>query len=556
MKKQALILAQILFLTFGLCFNLTYAQQKEDEQLVTYFDKILSEQFKTDEPGVTVLVSRNGQINYKKAFGTANLELNTPMQVDNVFWVASIGKQFTAVAILQLMEQGKLNLQDEITKFIPDYPTHGNKITIEHLLTHTSGIHNFSGMEDPEKKLTTDCTPNEVIDFFKNLPMRFAPGTKWEYSNSGYFLLGFIIEKITGKPYSEYLEENFFKPLGMTNSLFANNKRIIKNRVGAYSQGDTGFENSRHLNATIIYSAGAIQTTVEDFYKWHQAVHSYKLVKKETLDKAFSRYKLTDGIETVYGYGWKLGYVYESPSIWHGGSIEGFGAMEIYLPKEDVFVAVFSNCDCIYPKDIASRLAALTTGRPYEYREISNENTNLKAYTGVYENQKGQQRIITVSGNKLFSQLGRGPKSNLKVYQENMFFFEDDAMQTIEFYRNKKGTIEKLLTKKLSGIETWNKTNKPIPDSNGIKVNGKILETYVGEYEIINEMNFSVAIEKDRIFVQAPEQDKFEIFAETENKFFTKVTDAEFEFVKDEFGKITKVIMNQGGRQADAKKIK
>ena len=556
MKKQALILAQILFLTFGLCFNLTYAQQKEDEQLVTYFDKILSEQFKTDEPGVTVLVSRNGQINYKKAFGTANLELNTPMQVDNVFWVASIGKQFTAVAILQLMEQGKLNLQDEITKFIPDYPTHGNKITIEHLLTHTSGIHNFSGMEDPEKKLTTDCTPNEVIDFFKNLPMRFAPGTKWEYSNSGYFLLGFIIEKITGKPYSEYLEENFFKPLGMTNSLFANNKRIIKNRVGAYSQGDTGFENSRHLNATIIYSAGAIQTTVEDFYKWHQAVHSYKLVKKETLDKAFSRYKLTDGIETVYGYGWKLGYVYESPSIWHGGSIEGFGAMEIYLPKEDVFVAVFSNCDCIYPKDIATRLAALTTGRPYEYKEISNKNTNLKGYTGVYENQKGQQRIITVLGSKLFSQLGRGPKSNLKVYQENMFFFEDDAMQTIEFYRNKKGTIEKLLTKKLSGIETWNKTNKPIPDSNGIKVNGKILETYVGEYEIINEMNFSVAIEKDRIFVQAPEQDKFEIFAETENKFFTKVTDAEFEFVKDEFGKITKVIMNQGGRQADAKKIK
>ena len=196
---------QTLILAFVLLFNLTYAQQKDDEQLVTYFDKILSEQFKTDEPGVTALVSRNGQIIYKKAFGMANLELNTPMQMDNVFWVASIGKQFTAVAILQLMEQGKLNLQDEITKFIPDYPTQGNKITIEHLLTHTSGIHNFSGMEDPEKKLALDCTPNEVIDFFKNLPMLFAPGTKWEYSNSSYFLLGYIIETITGKPYSEYL---------------------------------------------------------------------------------------------------------------------------------------------------------------------------------------------------------------------------------------------------------------------------------------------------------------------------------------------------------------
>ena len=545
----------IFLLSFALLFNITFAQQKTDSQLATEFDKLLSEQFKTDEPGATVLVSRNGQIIYKKAFGMANLELSTPMQVGNVFWIASIGKQFTAVAILQLMEQGKLNLQDEITKFIPDYPTQGNKITIEHLLTHTSGIHNFSGMKDPEKKLTTDCTPNEVIDFFKNLPMRFTPGTKWEYSNSGYFLLGYIIEKITGKPYSEYLEENFFKPLGMTNSLFANNKRIIKNRVSAYSQGDNGFENSRPLNMTHVYSAGAIQSTVEDFFKWHQAVHSYKLVKKETLDKAFTRYKLTDGKKADYGYGWKLGYVYESPSIWHGGGIEGFGAMEIYLPKEDVFVVVFSNCDCIYPKDIASKLAALAVGKPYEYKEIPAANTILQGYTGLYENQKGQQRIITVSENQLYSQLGRSPKYKLKAYQKDMFFFEDDAMKTIEFSGNKKGKIEKLTTKKLDGNDVWNKTNKPIPDSNGIKVDEKILATYVGEYEITNEMSFSVTKEKDRIFVQAPGQEKFEIFADTENKFFTKVNDAEFEFVKDDSGKLTKVILNQGGRQTDAKKI-
>lgn len=544
-----------LILAFVLLFNLTYAQQKDDKQLATHFDKILSEQFKTDEPGATVLVSRNGQVIYKKAFGMANLELNTPMQVDNVFWIASIGKQFTAVAILQLMEQRKLNLQDEITKFIPDYPTQGNKITIEHLLTHTSGIHNFSGMKDPEKKLTTDCTPNEVIDFFKNLPMRFAPGTKWEYSNSGYFLLGYIIEKITGKPYSEYLEENIFKPLGMTNSLFANNKRIIKNRVGAYSQGENGYENSRPLNMTHIYSAGAIQSTVEDFFKWHQGIQSYKLVKKETLDKAFTRYKLTDGKETDYGYGWKLGYVYENPSIWHGGGIEGFGATEIYLPKEDVFVAIFTNCDCNYPKDITFWMAALAGGKPYEYKAIPVANAILQGYEGVYENEKGLQRIITVSENKLFSQLGRGPKSNVKAYQKDMFFSED-AKFTMEFLKNKKGDIDKLISKKPTGNEVWNKTNKSIPDSNGIKVNGKILETYVGEYEIAHEMSFSVTKEKDRIFVQAPGQDKFEILADTETKFFTKINDAQFEFVKNDLGKITKAILNQGGRQVEAKKIK
>jgi CubicO group peptidase (beta-lactamase class C family) len=547
---------QTLILAFVLLFNLTYAQQKDDSQLTSYYDKILSEQFRTDEPGATVLVSRNGQVIYKKAFGMANLESNTPMQIDNVFWIASIGKEFTAVAILQLMEQGKLNLQDEITKYIPDYPTQGYKITIEHLLTHTSGIQNFSGIADPEKKLAFDCTPTEVIDFFKNMPMRFPPGTKWEYSNSGYFLLGYIIEKITGKTYEEYLEENIFKPAGMTNSLFASNKKIIKNRVGAYSLGPNGFENSRFLNMTHVYSAGAIQSTVEDFFKWHQAVHSYKLLKKETLDKAFTRYKLTDGTEVDYGYGRRLGYVYESPSIWHGGSIEGFGTTEIYLPKEDVFVVVFSNCDCNYPKDIATRLAALASGRPYEYKAISVENSILKGYVGVYENQKGLQRIITLSENKLFSQLGRGPKSLLKAYQKDKFFFDSDAMQTIEFSKNKNGKVEKLIAEKLTGNEVWYKTNKAIPDTNGIKVDKKILMTYVGVYEIPSVMAFSIIMEQDNLFLQTSEQDKLQMFAETETKFFLKVNDAQFEFVKDEFGKVTKVILKQGGKEAEAKKIK
>lgn len=546
---------QVIFVALFLLSYHVFAQKINTEELSAHFDKILVEQFKQNETGATVLVARNGQIIYKKAFGMANLELDIPMQVDNVFWIASMGKQFTAVAILQLIDQGKLNLQDEITKFIPDYPTHGHKITIEHLLTHTSGIHNYSGIKDPDRKLVLDCTPDEVIDFFKNLPMRFVPGTAWEYSNSGYFLLGYVIEKITGKKYSEYLEENYFKKLDMTNSFFANDKRIIKNRVGAYSYGDNGFINSRYLNPTIIYSAGAIQTTVEDFYKWHQAVHSYKLVKKESLDQAFKRYKLIDGKDVDYGYGWKLGYVYESPSIWHGGGIEGFGNMEIYLPKEDVFVVVFTNCDCTYPKDIASRLAALACGKPYDYKETPVPQMLLNDYVGLYENQKGHQRILSVTENQLHSQLGRGPKSKLKAYEKDMFFFEDDAMQTFEFARNKKGNISSLTTKKLTGIEVWNKTDKPLPNENGIKVDLKILETYVGDYEIPSVLSFSVLIEQDRLFIKANGQDQFEIFADAENKFFSKVNDAQFEFVKDYSGKITNLILNQGGKEAEAKKI-
>lgn len=547
---------QTLILFFGLLFNHAYAQQMDEQQLTAYFDSFLSEQFKTNETGATALVARRGQIFYKKAFGMADLELNVPMQVDHVFRIGSITKQFTAVAILQLMEQGKIDLQDEITRFIPDYPTQGNKITIEHLLTHTSGIANYSGITDTSKRESLNFTPEEMIDFFRNLPMRFTTGTKWEYSNSNYFLLGYIIEKITGQSYAAYLEEHFFRPLGMTHSCYADDTRIIKNRAGAYSQGDFGYENSRPLNMSHVYAAGAIQSTVEDLFKWHQAVHSFQLVKKETLDRAFTRYRLADGTETSYGYGWRLGYVYGSPSIWHGGKINGFVTMEIYLPKVDVFVTVFSNCDCNSPADITLRLAALTVGRPYQYKEIPLENSILQGYTGVYENQQGLQRIITMSENGLCSQLGRGPKSDLKAFQKDRFFLTNDAMQTMEFSRNPKGKIVKLTAMKLTGNEVWNKTNKDIPDSNGIKVNERTLQTYVGEYEVTADFIFSVTREQDKLFLQAPQQEKLELFAETDNIFFLKVNDAQLEFVRDGSGMITKAILNQGGRQTDAKKIK
>lgn len=453
----------LLFIAFSLFANLTFAQQRDDKQLTAEFDKMLSGQFKTNEPGVTVLVARKGQIIYKKAFGMANLEYNIPMQVDNIFRIGSITKQFTAVAILQLMEQGKLNLQDEITKFIRDYPVHGHKITIEHLLTHTSGIQSYTDMKDFEEKMTLDLKPSEVIAYFKNQPMKFAPGTQFQYNNSGYFLLGYIIEKVSGKPYQQYVEDNFFKPLGMSNSLYGSDSKIVKNRAGAYDKDSTGVINAPFMSMTQPYAAGSIQSTVEDLFKWHQAVHSYKMVKKESLDKAFTKYKLTVGRETDYGYGWFLLNIQGSPTIEHGGGINGFLTQSIYLPKEDVFVAVFSNCNCNPPGTIGAKIAAHTIGKPYEeYKEIPLENTVLQGYTGVYENERGEQRFITVAENQLYSQLDGATKSKIKAYQKDNFFFEN-FMATIEFSRNKKGEVEKLTVKSRQPNAVWNRTNKRIP---------------------------------------------------------------------------------------------
>lgn len=261
------------------------SQPLSTQQLGSEFDKLLSEQFKPGETGCAALVARQGQIIYKKSFGMANLELNIPMKPDMVFRIGSITKQFTAVAVLQLMEQGKLSLQDEITKYLPDYPTNGHRITIEHLLTHTSGIKSYTNVPEFQKYIRDDKKPAEVIDMFKGNPMEFAPGTKWNYNNSGYFLLGYIIEKVSGKTYPDYIQENFFKKLGMSNSCYGSDSKIIKNRASGYQPGDSAVINADMMSMTLPYAAGSIQSTVEDLFLWNRALHSYKLVKKRRLKK-------------------------------------------------------------------------------------------------------------------------------------------------------------------------------------------------------------------------------------------------------------------------------
>ncbi|HYG51710.1 MAG TPA: serine hydrolase domain-containing protein, partial [Flavobacteriales bacterium] len=415
--------------------------QQNDKKLTAEFDKILAEYIQPNEPGATAIVTKKGKIIYHQAMGMANLEHAIPMKTETVFRIGSITKQFTAVAILQLMEQGKLNLQDEITKFIPDYPAQGRTITVEHLLTHTNGIQSFTSMKDYVQRMALDLTPAEMIDHFKREAMHFDPGTQFEYNNSGYFLLGYIIEKVSGKTYREYIEENFFKPLGMTNSLYGSNVRLVPNRAGTYSKTVAGFENASYISMTQPFGAGSIMSTVEDLSKWNAALHAGKLIKKETLQKAHTSYKLLDGSKTGYGYGWNFGYVQGSATIEHGGGINGTLTMALYLPKEDVFVAVFSNCDCGEPGAIATKLAGLAIGKPYNLKEISLEN--LEQYTGVYENAKGEQRVITVTENKLYSQRGKAPKYPVKPYEKDKFFFDGDVT-TLEFIRNTRGEIEKV----------------------------------------------------------------------------------------------------------------
>lgn len=548
------VLVHFFILCFILFPNPAFGQQEDPGQLADKFDKLLSEHFKSHEPGATALVARKGRIIYEKAFGMANLELNVPMRTEHVFKIASITKQFTAVAILQLLEEGKLDLQDEITRFIPDYPTQGYRITIEHLLTHTSGILDFAKIRETPNRMAGALTPEQMIDIFKERPLRFPPGTQWEYSNSGYFLLGYIIERITGKTYGEFLEEHIFKPAGMSRSFYGGETQLVPNRADGYTRGQQGFINAPHISMTHPYAAGAILSTVGDLFRWNRALHSYKLIRKENLEKALTRYTLADGKKTRYGYGWRFGSIQDSPSLWHSGGINGFTSIVMFLPEEDVFVAVLFNSDGNSPEEISAKLAALAIGKPYEYKPMALDRTGLLAYAGVYENENGRQRIITASNDTLYSQLGRGPRSSIQAYQKDKFFFDDNAMVTLEFTRSANGEIERLILKSRDGDEVWNKTDKPIPGPDGITLDKKILERYVGRYEMTPDFAFLITRVTDRLFIQATGQDQLEMFAESETKFFLKVNDAQFEFVADDSGNVTKVIVNQGRRQAEARR--
>ena len=348
--QHALRLACLLLLVSK---NIGLSQTLEAE-----VDSVLNESFPPNRAGGVALISIDGENVFHKAYGLGNVELNVPMEPDMKFVIASVTKQFTAVAILMLMEQDKLSLEDEITKYIEDYPTHGHKITIHHLLTHTSGIRNHTRIKGVGKFAVKEFETLDFIRFFSNEPMDFAPGQKRNYSNSGYHILGYIIEKLSGQSYGDYIETRIFEPLGMKNSQFGSNEKIIYRRVPGYTGKADGEVNAGEFNFNIPFSSGALISTAGDLAKWNEALHSAKLAKKSTIELAFRNYKTDQGESTNYGYGFRLGRINDRDTIEHDGGIIGYVTYAVYFPKERMFAVIMSNCDRCY--DIGGAMEGIT----------------------------------------------------------------------------------------------------------------------------------------------------------------------------------------------------
>ncbi|MFD1079620.1 serine hydrolase domain-containing protein, partial [Longispora fulva] len=224
---------------------------------------------------------------------------------ESKFRIGSVTKQFTAVAILQLMERGKLHLNDSIQKFLPNFPVKKHTTTIEHLLTHTSGLKEVTELEVFSTDLMLKgIDPELLINYFKDYPLEFEPGTEFRYSNSGYHLLGLIVQKVSGMEYNKYIKKNLFEPAGMENSMAGDNRELISNRVSGYEKANSSIVNAAYLDMSIPFSAGNLLSTTSDINKWYKALFQYQLIPEGTLEKALTPYRFKDSSSSKYGYGW------------------------------------------------------------------------------------------------------------------------------------------------------------------------------------------------------------------------------------------------------------
>ena len=544
----------LLVVVFGLLF--TTAQ---NQNLTQQFDDIVAQYYNDNNaPGATVLVAKNGKPIYRKAVGKSNLELDVDMIPENVFMLASITKQFTAVAILMLEEQGKLSLDDPITKFIPDYPTQGKTITVHHLLNHTSGIKSYTSIGDLRRVARQDKTLDELIDYFKNEPMDFNPGDAYSYNNSGYVLLGKIIEVVSAENYADFIHNHIFQPLGMNASQYGSNTKLIKNRAMPYEETDNGYVNASYLSMSLPHAAGALTSTIDDMLKWQNALTSNTLIKASTLQKAINGSNLNNGEHIDYGYGLSELTFKGSKGYTHSGGIFGTSTDGIYFIEEDVYVIGLSNCNCNNINGLTAKLAALAIDKPYptmkDVIELSEEQ--LKQWVGAYEFEDGAIRHVYLENGQLKSMRESETNTPFDIFplSENRFMFENEFIEYI-FSKSEDGNRRVVFSTESQDFK-GKETNKPMPKPRSeIKLSNEILKQYIGTYQLAQNFNVEVTVEGNQIFGQATGQGKFEVFAENETTFFAKVTALKMVFNKNTSGKVESFTLYQGGEETIAKKI-
>jgi len=415
-----------------------------DRTLIAKVDEYLKASMKVRRFAGSVLIARNGHVLVSKGYGMANLEdgaLNTPQ---TKFRLGSLTKQFTSMAVMMLQERGKLSVGDLVCKYLPDCPAAWQAITIRHLLTHTSGIPNYTALPDFRNFARTTMAVPALVDLFKNKPLDFAPGEKYSYSNSGYIVLGYVIERASGKSYQDFLRENIFVPLRMVNSGYDGNM-LLDHRAAGYALDpeSNSTVNAAYIDMSIPFSAGALYSTVEDLLLWDQALYTERLVSLKSLDEMFTPFK------SNYAYGWSVGKQFDRRSISHGGDIYGFASHISRYPDDRVTVIVLTNHEGVAAGSIARDLAAIVFGEPYkipvEPKIITVESGILDSYVGQYRLSNTVLDITNEGGRLMWTQGGVAEsKRQLLATSQTDFILQGTELQ-ITFVKDDKGRVTQLV---------------------------------------------------------------------------------------------------------------
>jgi CubicO group peptidase (beta-lactamase class C family) len=569
----------LVFLLFFLFFPLIIQAQTKADKI----DQLLRKYVEYKAFNGAALVAEHGKVIFKKGYGYANFEWDIPNTPDTKFRLGSITKQFTSMLIMQLVQEGKLRLDEKVSEVLPDYPKEqGEKITIHNLLTHTSGIPNYTSFPNyPTEVMRNPQTPEELVKLFEYKPLEFEPGSKFSYSNSGYILLGYIIEKISGKPYEELLKEKIFYPLKMDDSGYDHNLEIIRKRAYGYNHFALDVQNANYIDMSVPFSAGALYSTVEDLYKWDQALYADKILSKENIQKLFGKYIPAFGMH--YGYGWAVGKISDGHGdsvnvVAHGGAVNGFNSLIERYTDDKNLIVLLNNTGATDLQDIANHIEKILYNEKYEMpkepavikfaRKISEDGVDkvIKYYENLSseETQKLNERDINNLGYFLLN-TGK-TKDAIKIFKLNIDQYNSansydsyaEALmkngQTEEAVKNYKKSLE-MNPGNTNAVEMLKKMGVEYK-TEAVNIDPEIYKTLTGEYQLTPTFSITVTTENNRIFEQATDQQKFEIFPTSEYEYYLKAVDAQISFVKDDSGKITELILHQNGQDMPGKKIK
>jgi len=520
--------------------------------------RTLSSVYPTDAPGAAVVVSRDGEVVFEQAFGMADVELGVPLEEDQVFRLASVTKQYAAAALLKLVEEGKVALDDPLSKFLPDFPV--GEVTVAQLLNHTSGIKSYTSIAGymTSERVRADLSTEELVAVFADEPVDFAPGEQWSYNNSGYVLVGAVIEAAAKMPWNEFLRDRLLVPNGIEHTDAYTDDAIVPGRVQGYVGPAEDPARAPFLSMSQPHAAGALMAPAADVDRWQVALHNGDILG----DELYQRMIAPEGAaeEAEYGYGIVARDWFGQAALGHGGGIFGFTTFALYLPEEDLSIVVLSNRagPGWSPQDMSLRLAGLATGNryPVEQDPIDWSPEQLNQVEGTYRISEDEIRTIRIEGDELISQRNGGQEFVVYPIEGDRLAFETSLSAFLIERDDSEDVVAVALQSPWGGDpERAEKISDDVQMREPVEVPAKQLARLEGRYELQPGFVMTVRVNQGRLEVQATGQPSIAMQAESPTRFFNSQVGADIEFELPESGPASSLTLFQAGQELPAPRI-